>query len=216
MDREAFSIVLVALVIVPFAISQQPAFAQISEGPYRCTNLDGRPLYLDYNITQRADSNHTIMELSLHENDTGRIVSEVSFFVTIRDAENTTALEALFHADKGMLRLDFAPGTGSVQIFGTIEGFQNALQADPGGSIRIENFPFDQDKVFKVNVGVFSIDSIRNVCDKGEMEAVEFLFNGNGHDAGKIQIMPEFGLTASLVMAVAIVGAIVAAKQFRL
>ena len=216
--------VIIALAIAAFPnLVNQFASAQYDLSDLKCANLEGRPLYLSYNITNAGsqsstDANHTMMALSLRENETGRNVEVVTFRITINEtaSETRSLLTDLFNTDNGTLRLDFVHGgNGPIQIFGTRDPFVNAWTADPDGNVTIKNFPFADDKTYQMRIEVFSIDNPRNVCEENEMPKADLIFDGSGNALGNVQVVLEFGSIALFVIA-ASTGAIIAASRFRL
>jgi hypothetical protein len=188
-----------------------------------------------YNITTL--DGHTIVQLSLHENNTGRdLVKFATFYLAVNGAESNgsgSILSDFFEAENGILVLDLihrAPDDNStIKIVGANQDkFLNAWVSDPNGRISINNFPFEAGKTYLMHMEVIGIDNIRNIFSDKETPRVDVLFGSVGAGdsdktgnfvTGNIILVPEFGsyivLAISVVSMIAPVVAIQRFSQFK-
>ena len=227
--------VTLAVTIVFLLQDYQYSYAGSAIGENRLRDLSQNPVYLMYNIT--TFDGHTIVQLSLHENNTGcDLVKFATFYLTVNETESNgrgSIFSDFFQTENGILVLDLIhrpPGNDSpMQIIGANQDpFLNAWVSDPDGRISINNFPFAADKNYLMHIEVIGIDNIRNILSDKETPSVDVLFGSSGVidnnktgniATGNVLLVPEFGssfiLTISLVSMIAPVLAIQCFWQFR-
>ncbi|HZA70115.1 MAG TPA: hypothetical protein VE548_10485, partial [Nitrososphaeraceae archaeon] len=53
--------------------------------------------------------------------------------------------------------------TGQLQLFGTRDPFQNALLADPGGTVNVRGPILTDGGLYHIQINIFGIDNDRNI-----------------------------------------------------
>src|SRR2546422_9333053 len=98
--------VTLAVTILFLLQDYQYSYAGSAIGENRPRDLNQNPVYLMYNIT--TFDGHTIIQLSLHENNAGRdLVKFATFYLTVNETENRgSILSDFFQAENGILVLD--------------------------------------------------------------------------------------------------------------
>ena len=118
-------------------------------------------------LTTESQEN-AFLQFRLFDDRNNQTIDFVTYEIAIRKAnapqDSRPLLRDFFHAPNGLLTMKVDPTeSGSVQVFGDREPFQNALMADPGGTVNIRGPILTDGGLYHIEVRIFGIDNIRNI-----------------------------------------------------
>ncbi|HEU4445022.1 MAG TPA: hypothetical protein VFR94_10140 [Nitrososphaeraceae archaeon] len=118
-------------------------------------------------LTTESQENAFLQFRLFNERD-NQTIKFVTYEIAIRKADapqdSRPLLRDFFHAPNGLLTIKVDPTeSGSVQLFGDRDPFQNALVADPGGTVNIRGPILTDGGLYQYEVRIFGIDNIRNI-----------------------------------------------------
>ena len=113
------------------------------------------------------------MQFRLFDEKNNQTIQHVTYEITITKGINATSssstqqqqplLQDFFHAHNGLLTIKVQPTNGSLQLYGDRDPFQNALIADPGGSVNIKGPILLDGGLYHFHIEIFGIDNDRNI-----------------------------------------------------
>ena len=114
------------------------------------------------------------MQFRLFDAKNNQTIQHVTYEITITKGINATSssstqqqqqplLQDFFHAHNGLLTIKVQPTNGSLQLYGDRDPFQNALIADPGGSVNIKGPILLDGGLYHFHIEIFGIDNDRNI-----------------------------------------------------
>ena len=118
-------------------------------------------------LTTESQEN-AFLQFRLFDERDNQTIKFVTYEIAIRKADapqdSRPLLRDFFHAPNGLLTIKVDPTeSGSVQLFGDRDPFQNALVADPGGTVNIRGPILTDGGLYHIEVRIFGIDNIRNI-----------------------------------------------------
>jgi hypothetical protein len=118
-------------------------------------------------LTTESQEN-AFLQFRLFDERDNQTIKFVTYEIAIRKADapedSRPLLRDFFHAPNGLLTIKVDPTeSGSVQLFGDRDPFQNALVADPGGTVNIRGPILTEGGLYHIEVRIFGIDNIRNI-----------------------------------------------------
>ncbi len=118
-------------------------------------------------LTTESQEN-AFLQFRLFDERNNETIQHVTYEIAIRKANDSAdsrpLLRDFFHAHDGLLTIKVDPTeTGEIQLFGTRDPFQNALLADPGGTVNIRGPILTEGGLYHIQVNIFAIDNDRNI-----------------------------------------------------
>jgi hypothetical protein len=118
-------------------------------------------------LTSESQEN-AFLQLRLFDERNNETIQHVTYEIAIRRANATEdsrpLLRDFFHAHSGLLTIKVDPTeTGQIQLFGTRDPFQNALLADPGGTVNVRGPILTDGGLYHIQINIFGIDNDRNI-----------------------------------------------------
>jgi hypothetical protein len=118
-------------------------------------------------LTTESQEN-AFLQFRLFDERDNQTIKFVTYEIAIRKADapqdSRPLLRDFFHAPNGLLTIKVDPTeNGSVQLFGDRDPFQNALVAEPGGTVNIRGPILTDGGLYHIEVRIFGIDNIRNI-----------------------------------------------------
>ena len=116
------------------------------------------------------------LEMRLYDARTGETIRFTTFIIEVTHGTDPNArplLTDVFHTESGLLTLRIQPQEGPLQVFGTQEDFLNAWKADPGGTINLRGPILLEAGLYRINVDLLTVDSIRTMFPPGEEPSFE-------------------------------------------
>lgn len=118
-------------------------------------------------LTTESQEN-AFLQLRLFDERNNQTIQFVTYEIAIRKAnapqDSRPLLRDFFHAPNGLLTIKVDPTeSGTVQVFGDRDPFQNALMADPGGTVNIRGPILIDGGLYHIEVRIFGIDNVRNI-----------------------------------------------------
>jgi hypothetical protein len=118
-------------------------------------------------LTSESQGN-AFLQFRLFDERNNATVQHVTYDISIRRAneseESKPLLRDFFHAHNGLLTVKVDPTeTGQLQFFGTRDPFQNALLADPGGTVNVRGPILTDGGLYHIQINIFGIDNDRNI-----------------------------------------------------
>lgn len=179
------------------------------------------PMVIQYDIanSQEADATkHTHIKLDSVVKATQeekKFVTYVLNFTRI-GKESKPILTDLFLAENGTLALDIVHGHQlPLRILADREPFLNALVADPskGDIITIRNFPFENSAVYHLNIGILTVNNIRNIFATEDVPKADILLSPDvPANVGEVRVIPEFPFAAMVLAAALFVAVMLGTK----
>lgn len=108
------------------------------------------------------------LQFRLYDERDNQTIKFVTYEIAIRKAnapqDSRPLLRDFFHAPTGLLTIKVDPTeSGPLQIFGDRDPFQNALIADPGGTVNVRGPILTDGGLYHIEVRIFGIDNVRNI-----------------------------------------------------
>jgi hypothetical protein len=118
-------------------------------------------------LTTESQEN-AFLQFRLFDERNNETIQHVTYEIEIRkasEANNTRPLlRDFFHAHNGLLTIKVDPTeSGEIQLFGTRDPFQNALLADPGGTVNVRGPILTDGGLYHIRINIFGIDNDRNI-----------------------------------------------------
>ena len=158
-------------------------------------------------LTTESQEN-AFLQFRLFDERDNQTIKFVTYEIAIRKADapqdSRPLLRDFFHAPNGLLTIKVDPTeSGSVQLFGDRDPFQNALVADPGGTVNIRGPILTDGGLYHIEVRIFGIDNIRNIFTPenaprfdsylsiGDITYHNLTYNGQGYNSTLISYYDE-------------------------
>ena len=158
-------------------------------------------------LTTESQEN-AFLQFRLFDERDNQTIKFVTYEIAIRKADapqdSRPLLRDFFHAPNGLLTINVDPTeSGSVQLFGDRDPFQNALVADPGGTVNIRGPILTDGGLYHIEVRIFGIDNIRNIFTPenaprfdsylsiGDITYHNLTYNGQGYNSTLISYYDE-------------------------
>ena len=108
------------------------------------------------------------MQFRLFDARNNQTIQHVTYQITITKGSNASSTQRpllldFFHAHNGLLTLKIEPSRGPLTIFGDRDPFQNALIADPGGTVLVRGPILLEGGIYHFQISIFGIDNDRNI-----------------------------------------------------
>jgi hypothetical protein len=118
-------------------------------------------------LTTESQEN-AFLQFRLFDERNNETIQHVTYEIEIRkanEANNTRPLlRDFFHAHNGLLTIKVDPTeSGEIQLFGTRDPFQNALLADPGGTVNVRGPILTDGGLYHIRINIFGIDNDKNI-----------------------------------------------------
>jgi hypothetical protein len=118
-------------------------------------------------LTTESQEN-AFLQFRLFDERNNETIQHVTYDISIRRANASEGsrplLREFFHAHNGLLTIKVDPTeTGQLQFFGTRDPFQNALLADPGGTVNVRGPVLTDGGLYHIQISIFGIDNDRNI-----------------------------------------------------
>jgi hypothetical protein len=119
-------------------------------------------------ILTTESKENAFLQFRLYDQRDNQTIKFVTYEIAIRKAnapqDSRPLLRDFFHAPNGLLTIKVDPTeSGPVQIFGDRDPFQNALIADPGGTVNVRGPILTDGGLYHIEVRIFGIDNVRNI-----------------------------------------------------
>ena len=119
-------------------------------------------------ILTTESKENAFLQFRLYDERDNQTIKFVTYEIAIRKAnapqDSKPLLRDFFHAPNGLLTIKVDPTEGgSLQVFGDRDPFQNALVADPGGTVNIRGPILVEGGLYHIEVRIFGIDNVRNI-----------------------------------------------------
>jgi hypothetical protein len=119
-------------------------------------------------ILTTESKENAFLQFRLFDERDNQTIKFVTYEIAIRKAnapqDSRPLLRDFFHAPNGLLTIKIDPTeSGPVQIFGDRDPFQNALIADPGGTVNVRGPILTDGGLYHIEVRIFGIDNVRNI-----------------------------------------------------
>jgi hypothetical protein len=119
-------------------------------------------------ILTTESKENAFLQFRLYDQRDNQTIKFVTYEIAIRKAnapqDSRPLLRDFFHAPNGLLTIKVDPTeSGPVQIFGDRDPFQNALIADPGGTVNVRGPILTEGGLYHIEVRIFGIDNVRNI-----------------------------------------------------
>lgn len=119
-------------------------------------------------ILTTESKENAFLQFRLYDQRDNQTIKFVTYEIAIRKAnapqDSRPLLRDFFHAPNGLLTIKIDPTeSGPVQIFGDRDPFQNALIADPGGTVNVRGPILTDGGLYHIEVRIFGIDNVRNI-----------------------------------------------------
>jgi hypothetical protein len=119
-------------------------------------------------ILTTESKENAFLQFRLYDQRDNQTIKYVTYEIAIRKAnapqDSRPLLRDFFHAPNGLLTIKVDPTqSGPVQIFGDRDPFQNALIADPGGTVNVRGPILTDGGLYHIEVRIFGIDNVRNI-----------------------------------------------------
>jgi hypothetical protein len=119
-------------------------------------------------ILTTESKENAFLQFRLYDERDNQTIKFVTYEIAIRKAnapqDSRPLLRDFFHAPNGLLTIKVDPTeSGPVQIFGDRDPFQNALIADPGGTVNVRGPILTDGGLYHIEVRIFGIDNVRNI-----------------------------------------------------
>jgi hypothetical protein len=163
------------------------------------------PVTLSYDITHRneQDAAHTIIELTLTDDNKDELVKSVAYVLEMtKVGDDSPLMTEVFYAENGTLALDITHSE-PVQIFGVKEEFLNAWMSGPETETISADLPLDQDSTYLLRIEILATDDIRNPYPAAR-PSIDLYLDSDSPAAGQVRIVPEFPHNLVLFLSVTI------------
>jgi hypothetical protein len=119
-------------------------------------------------ILTTESKENAFLQFRLYDQKDNQTIKFVTYEIAIRKAnapqDSRPLLRDFFHAPNGLLTIKVDPTeSGPIQIFGDRDPFQNALIADPGGTVNVRGPILTEGGLYHIEVRIFGIDNVRNI-----------------------------------------------------
>jgi hypothetical protein len=172
-----FAVAMIIVILSSFCMSYYPTFLQkayadglTAENLPPATVGDRKAsLFVKINppILTTESKQDAFLQFRLFDERNNQTIKHVTYEIAIskvNSSENPRPLlRDFFHAHNGLLTIKIDPKPGQLQVFGDRDPFQNALIADPGGTVNVRGPILLDGGLYHIQVNIFGIDNDKNI-----------------------------------------------------